>query len=287
MAIFKGVHEPIVDRGDWEKIQQKRGKARKRRTNDGEKNMFSGLVVCADCGRNLWYHFNQKNPEITYFNCSNYKGNRGTCQSTHYIRVDFLEQVVLGEIRRFVKYANRHGEDFMKAAIGLSRQTSELERNRKQKELNTLIARDRELDKLFNRMYEDNIAGKIDDERFGRMSRQYTEEQKTLAERIKVCRAEFGKQDYQSMTADTFLTALKKYARVKKLTQYMLNELIECIEVHQAEKVDGEHRQELTIHYNGIGSIAIPDLPELTGSDVRIQTRKGVTVSYSPLQSVI
>jgi hypothetical protein len=86
------VHEPIVDRAVWEKIQQKRGKARKRVTNDGEKNMFSGLLVCADCGHNLHYHFNQGNPDIKYFNCSNYKGNRGTCNATHYIRVDFLER---------------------------------------------------------------------------------------------------------------------------------------------------------------------------------------------------
>lgn len=79
-AVFKDVHEPIFARADWEKIQQKRGKARKRKTSDGEKNMFSGLLVCADCGHNLWYHFNQKNPEIRYFSCSNYKGNRATAQ---------------------------------------------------------------------------------------------------------------------------------------------------------------------------------------------------------------
>ena len=102
-VVFKDVHEPIVDRAVWEQVQQKRGKVRKRRTNEGEKNMFSGLLVCADCGNNLHFHFNQGNPEIRYFNCSNYKGNRGTCTSTHYVRVDFLEQVVLGEIKRLTK----------------------------------------------------------------------------------------------------------------------------------------------------------------------------------------
>ena len=76
-AVFKDVHEPIIARAVWEKVHQKRGKMRKRRTNDGEKNMFSGLLVCADCGHNLHYHFNQGNPDIRYFNCSNYKGNRG------------------------------------------------------------------------------------------------------------------------------------------------------------------------------------------------------------------
>jgi len=86
--IFKDVHEAIINRADFEKVQEKCGKVRKRKTNNGEKSLFFGLVVCADCGSNLWFHFNQKNHEITYFNCSNYKGNRGTCESTHRIPPD-------------------------------------------------------------------------------------------------------------------------------------------------------------------------------------------------------
>ena len=85
-AIFKDVHEPIIERAVFEQVQQKRGKMRKRQAKDGERSMFSGLLVCADCGSNLHFHFNQGNPEIKYFNCSNYKGNRGTCGSTHYIK---------------------------------------------------------------------------------------------------------------------------------------------------------------------------------------------------------
>ena len=80
-VIFQDVHEPIIERSVFEQVQQKRGKIRKRRTHEGERNMFSGLLVCADCGHNLHFHFNQGNPDIKYFNCSNYKGNRGTCTS--------------------------------------------------------------------------------------------------------------------------------------------------------------------------------------------------------------
>ncbi len=79
--VFQDVHEAIIERAVYAQVQQKRGKIRKRRTNNGEHNMFSGLLVCADCGSNLHFHFNQGNPEIKYFNCSNYKGNRGTCTS--------------------------------------------------------------------------------------------------------------------------------------------------------------------------------------------------------------
>lgn len=109
IVVFRGVHEPIIDRATWEKIQEKRGKIRKRKLQDGERNIFSGLLVCADCGSNLNYHFNQGNHDIRYFNCSNYNSSRRTCSSTHYIRVDFLEQVVLGEIRRLTKFASRYG----------------------------------------------------------------------------------------------------------------------------------------------------------------------------------
>ena len=119
-VVFQDVHEAIIERAVYEQVQQKRGIIRKRRTNNGEHNMFSGLLVCADCGSNLHFHFNQGNPEIKYFNCSNYKGNRGTCTSTHYVRVDFLEEVVLGEIRRLTKFASLYEDEFVKAVIGHS-----------------------------------------------------------------------------------------------------------------------------------------------------------------------
>ena len=127
-VIFKDVHEPIIERSVFEQVQQKRGKIRKRRTNDGGHNMFSSFLVCADCGSNLHFHFNHGNPEIKYFNFSNYKGNHGSCTSTHCVRVDFLEQVVLGEIRRLRKFASLYEDEFLKAVTGHSQQAAEAER---------------------------------------------------------------------------------------------------------------------------------------------------------------
>ena len=226
-VVFQDVHEPIIERAVFEQVQQKRGKMRKRRTSNGEHNMFSGLLVCADCGCNLHFHFNQGNPEIKYFNCSNYKGNRGTCQSTHYIRVDFLEEVVLGEIRRLTKFASLYEDDFLKAVIGHSQQADEADRKLKEKELKALLARDEELDGLFERIYEDNVSGKISDERFSRMSRRYEDEQKELTEKIKQLRSEIEKQSSRTMTTDMFISLVRKYTRAKKLTPRMLNELVE------------------------------------------------------------
>ena len=281
-VIFQDVHEPIIERAVFEQVQQQRGKIRKRRTHEGERNMFSGLLVCADCGHNLHFHFNQGNPDIKYFNCSNYKGNRGSCTSTHYVRVDFLEQVVLGEIRRLTKFASQFEDEFVKAVIGHSQQAEATDRKLKEKELKALQARDEELDGLFERIYEDNVSGKLSDDRFARMSRRYEEEQKELAEKIKALRAEIDKQSSQSMTTDMFISLVRKYTRARKLTPRMLNELIEKIEVFNAEKIDGVWEQRLRIHYNCVGVIEIPELIPLPAPEVSVNTRKGVVVNYAP-----
>lgn len=280
-AIFKDVHEPIIERAVFEQVQQKRGKMRKRQAKDGERSMFSGLLVCADCGSNLHFHFNQGNPEIKYFNCSNYKGNRGTCGSTHYVRVDFLEQVVLGEIRRLTKYAGLYEDDFLKEVIGHSRQAEETERRLKEKELKSLLTRDDELDGLFERIYEDNVSGKLSDDRFAKMSRRYEEEQKELSEKIKKLRSKIEKQSSRATSTDMFVSIVRKYTRARKLTPRMLNELVEKIEVYNAEKIDGEWVQRLRIHYNCVGEMNIPNEPALPIPAVTVNTRKGVFVSYT------
>ena len=280
MAVFKDVHEPVIERGTWEKIQERRSNKRKRKAKDGEKNMFSGLLFCADCGKNLWFHFNQKNPDIKYFNCSGYNTRYGDCPTTHYIRVDFLEEVLLQEIRRLTRYARQHEAEFAELVMGHSEYAGAAAWERKRKELTAMQSRDKELDRLFNRMYEDNVAGKIDDERFARMTNQYTTEQKALAEKITALAAYLEKYEVKAMTADVFISTVRKYTRAKKLTERMLTELVERIEVYQSEKVDGVWQQRLKIYYTCVGAIDIPDtlsLPEIT-----MQTRRGVTVSYDP-----
>ena len=286
-VVFQNVHVAIIERAVYEQVQQKRGKIRKRRTNNGEHNMFSGLLVCADCGSNLHFHFNQGNPEIKYFNCSNYKGNRGTCTSTHYVRVDFLEEVVLGEIRRLTKFASLYEDEFVKAVIGHSQQAEQTDRKLKEKELKTLLARDEELDGLFERIYEDNVSGKLSDDRFAKMSRRYEGEQKELSEKIKKLRSEIEKQSSRSMTTDMFIGLVRKYTRARKLTPRMLNELVEKIEVFNAEKIDGVWEQRLRIHYNCVGTIEIPTVLPLPIPEVSVNTRKGVVVNYAPCELAV
>jgi hypothetical protein len=146
--------------------------------------------------------------------------------------------------------------------------------NSKQRELNALSTRDKELEGLFERMYEDNVNGKISDERFQRMTKRYEDEQRELLERIKELKAELEKSSSQSMTTDMFIATVRKYTRARKLTTRMLNELIERIEVYHAEKINGVQVQKIRIHYNCVGSIEIPDVLPLPEPDVCIQTRK-------------
>lgn len=284
-AIFKDVHEPIIDRTVWEKIQERRSRKTRKKCVSGEnKNMFSGLLVCADCGSNLGYHFNQANHDITYFNCMGYnRGSRKICTSTHYIRTDFLEQVVLGEIKRLMKFATLYENEFAKIVMGNSIKAAEQQRRAKQKELNSLLARDDELDILFEKIYEDNVSGKISDERFAKMSVKYESEQKELKEKVQKIQAELNNEKSKAVTSDMFLSSVRKYTRARKLTPRMLNELIDKIEVYQAEKIDGKKVQRLKIHYNCIGAIEIPDFEKLPQNNVSIHTRQGVDVQYAAL----
>lgn len=82
-----------------------------------------------------------------------------------------------------------------------------------------------------------------------------------------------------------FISTVRKYTRAKKLTQRMVNELIDHIEVHQAEKVDGVWEQRLTIRYNCVGVIDIPET--LPMPDITMNTRKGVFVNYAPTPAAI
>ena len=192
---------------------------------------------------------------------------------------------VLGEIKRLTKYAVHYEDEFLQAVMGSTQKTAELERKIKQKELANLQARDKELDGLFERIYEDNLSGKLSDERFTKMSQRYEEEQAGLSERIKVLRKELDQLKVEAVSTDMFLATVRKYTRAKKLTPWIVNELIDHIDVFQSEKINGEWVQKLTIHYNCIGALFIPDTDALPVPDVTVNTRRGVFVTYEPAQN--
>ena len=282
-AIFLNVHEAIIDRPTWEKVQAlKAGTRRKRPTVTQEPSVFSGVMKCPECGGNLNFHFNQTNHDIKFFSCQNHNSGLRKCSSTHYIRLDFLEQVVLYEVHRLACFANEYENDFIKAMVGRSAKVAENERIRKKRELDALLARDRELDTLFERLYEDNVAGKIDDARFSKMAKRYEQEQGENAGRIKTLRVEVKKLDEKRMDVDDFLETVRRYTDATKITKRMVAELIDHIEVYPAVKEDGVTNQRVTIHYNCIGVFEVPDRRKIPERDILLETRRGVALSYAP-----
>lgn len=287
-AIFLNVHEAIIDRQTWEKVQAlQKGTRRKKPTVTQEPSVFSGLLKCPECGGNLNFHFNQNNHDIKFFSCQNHNSGYRKCSKTHYIRLDFLEQVVLYEVKRLACFASEYENDFIKAMIGRSAKVAENATLRKQRELDTLTARDRELDMLFERLYEDNVAGKIDDARFAKMSKRYEQEQGENAKKIKALRLELKKDESKRVDIDDFLETVRRYTDATTITKRMVAELIDHIEVYHAEKQDGVTNQRVVIYYNCIGAFDVPDRRKIPESDIIMETRKGVALSYAPEQVAV
>ena len=287
-AIFLNVHEAIIDRQTWEKVQAlQKGTRRKKPTVTQESSVFSGLLKCPECGGNLNFHFNQNNHDIKFFSCQNHNSGYRKCSKTHYIRLDFLEQVVLYEVKRLACFASEYENDFIKAMIGRSAKVAENTALRKQRELDALTARDRELDILFERLYEDNVAGKIDDARFAKMSKRYEQEQGENAKKIKALRLELKKDESKRMDIDDFLETVRRYTDATTITKRMVAELIDHIEVYHAEKQDGVTNQRVVIYYNCIGAFDVPDRRKIPEADIIMETRKGVALSYAPEQVAV
>ncbi len=287
-AIFLNVHEAIIDRATWEKVQAlKAGTRRKKPTVTQEPSVFSGRMKCPECGGNLNFHFNQNNHDIRYFSCNNRNSGLRKCSATHYIRLDFLEQVVLYEINRLASFANEYEADFLKAMLGRSAKVADNDRARKQRELDGLVARDKELDALFERLYEDNVSGKIDDARFAKMSKRYEQEQGDIAGKVKALRLELKKTEGQRMDVEEFLETVRRYTNATTVTQRMVAELIDHIDVYHAEKQDGITTQRVVIYYNCVGAFMVPDRRKIPEADIIMETRRGVALSYAPMEIAV
>ena len=131
---------------------------------------------------------------------------------------------------------------------------------------------------------EDNVNGKISDARFSKMSGRYELEQGEIATRVGVLRKELKKGNCQIHTADSFLDVVRRYTDAQELTQRMLSELIDHIDIFHAEKAGLETTQEITIHYNCIGPFDVPDSSNIPDIDILMETRKGVAIGYTTTQ---
>ncbi len=282
-VIFHDVHDPIIDRDTFELVQNRLGKTkhRKPKPENSEKSIFTDLLYCADCGKKLWYHTNTINKEIHFFACSNYKSDyRGTCTKRHYIREDALYSVVMLELRRLSAFLREDEETFAEL---LSRETDrELTEKRKQMEsdLQRMILRNDTVSQTVQKLYEDNLSGKVSDEWFLQLASRYETERMELKTKIASRRDELSAMGTAQKGRDTFLAAVRRFMDMETLTAPLLQELIDRIEVHDVEGRGKDRTQRIVIYYRFVGYL---DLPDRTGlDDVTENTRKGVAVRYLP-----
>ena len=255
--VFKNTHEAIIDEGTWETVQKIRdGKRRPSRL--GEMGMLSGMMFCADCGAKLyqvrgkgWTH------DKEYFVCATYRKKKGMC-SSHQIRNVVVEQLLLEDLRRVTSFAKDHEQEFIRIVMNNSEKELAKELRQSQKEYEQAQARIADIDKIIRKLYEDNVMGKIPEERFYKMSAEYEAEQKVLEERITKLKHTIDTANEQSLNTDRFLALVKKYTEITELDAEIIREFIDKIIVFKAEKVDGHRTQRIQIFYNCIGAIDLP-----------------------------
>ena len=278
-AVFKNVHEPIIDRDTWETVQKLVNGNKRRRVKraDNNKSCFSGLVFCADCGSKMWFRFNQGNHDIHYFSCSNYKGERGTCENTHYIRADALEAIVLLEFRRLSACVAENEQEFSAILEKAVNKNISAEHKRLESDVEAMSARRDQVIAAYGRLYEDNVSGKVSDNMFVILSGKYETEQVELSKTILEKKAELEKLGEMKLAKDDFIRAVRKFAEMERLTSEVLHELIDRIEVYRANGTGKNKTQRIKIFYRFIGCL---DTERKNKSAYALDTRKGVSVSY-------
>ena len=284
-VIFKDVHEPIISREDFEIVQKLAGNVKRRppKPENGDKNIFCDLLYCADCGKKLWYHTNTNNSNIHYFSCSNYvKDYRGTCPTRHYIRVEGVEQVVIRELARLAAYLEEDEEAFVELLAKKSEKDAQMERKLLQNELQSSIARNEAVARLFEKLYEDNATGKVTDDWFMQLSHKYELERVALKEKINDIQIKLHDMDHHKQGYERFVSIIRKLLDMEVLTFPILRELIDRIEVYEAEGTGKSRTQRIAIYYRFVGYLELPAgkiNPHYTAD-----LRRGVAIEYIPKQ---
>ena len=258
-AIFYNTQPAIIDPEVFEKVQEIRTQ-RHRRTKTGKSHMFSGLVYCADCKAKMRYcTTNYFEARQDHFVCANSRSITGSC-SAHFIRAVVLEQMVWEHMKEVIWYVG-HYESHFREIMEVRLQAESMETIRlKRKQLEKDEKRIQELDRLFIRVYEDNVSGKVSDERFTMMSRGYEDEQRNLKADVEVLRQEIETQEQQNQNLELFIQKVKKYAEMTELTAYAAHELIKAIYVGAPDKSSGKRGQSIHISYDLIGFIPLSEL---------------------------
>ena len=263
-AVFKNVHEPIIEREVWEQVQQRIGKTKRRppKAENGPKHLLADYLYCADCGCKLWYYVNSIN-HIRFFSCSNYsKDYRSTCPTRHYVRADSLEQVLLLEFRRMAKLLVSDEDAFAELLAQKTGQLHQQERSHANAELQKALCRMEDLTRLYERLYEDNVSGKVTDEWFLQLSHKYEVERMDLKTKTARLRQQLAEADSAEQDQQRFLRAVRRFLEMDTLTAPLLSELVEKIIVHKTQGTGKNRTQQIEICYRFVGYLDIPETPQ-------------------------
>ena len=261
--IFRNTHDAIIDEETFKTVQRIRD-GRRKVSRLGDMGILSGMMFCADCDNKLyqvrgkgWEH------DKEYFVCATYRKVKGGC-SSHQIRNVVVEQLLLQNLQRVTAFARGHEDEFLQLITNNFEKELNKELRDCRKEFDQAKARISKLDTIIQRLYEDNVEGKISDERFMKMSTTYESEQKELNARVTALRYFIDHAKEKSLNAEHFLSLVRKYTDIQELDAEIIREFVEKIIVFKAEKIDGHRVQRIQIIYNCIGAVELPSKHEKT-----------------------
>ena len=253
--IFPDTQPAIVDRNVFERVQELRANKRRPANQAERQGLFSGLLYCVDCGSKLHFATGKNmTPKQDCYRCARYKSNTGDC-TMHFIREETLKRFVL---RRIFDVTAMFFEDimsFQKAVYEQRFEEAEKAAKKRKREIAQAEKRIAELDRIFKRIYEDDISGAISHERFLKLSAEYEAEQKELTEKVKVDREMVNAYEQDKADFDSFAAVIRKYVGITELTPTIVNEFVKKIIVHAPDKSSGHRRQKIQIIWNFVGEL--------------------------------
>ncbi|MEF2770257.1 MAG: recombinase family protein [Acutalibacteraceae bacterium] len=279
--IFKDVHEPVIAREDFEKVQARIAKTKRRapKPHNGQKSIFADLLFCGDCHTKLRYHTNTINKDIHYFVCANNKVDyRGSCPGRHYVRADAIDQVVMLELRRMAEYLSDDEDAFAELLARKTNKELLKEQKRCEEELQKAMARNDTVSRLYEKLYEDNAIGKVSDEWFMQLSHKYEVERMELKSKITALRKKLSESGKQQQQRESFILAVRRFMQMDYLTAPLLRELLDHIDVFETEGTGKNRTQRIVIYYRFVGYVEIPAAPR--HPHYKADTRQGVAVEY-------
>ena len=246
--VFENTHPAIISQHDFDLVQKLRER-RKRPQKSSEVNIFSGMVYCADCGSPLYLCRTASKPKIDeHLKCGTYAQDSSEC-SSHYIRTCVLKELVISEINKLLTIVHENRDGFIREVADRASESHSNDVKTAKKTIAKSEKRIAELDKLFAKLYEDNVSGKISDERFEVLSKSYESEQKQLKVTVSELSKFVEEKEQQNSDINRFVEIVNRYEHLTNITPEQMHELIERIEVHAPDKSSGHRQQKIDIYF--------------------------------------